>query len=99
MSRGDSMGSRLVHIGFGNMVTAGRVVAIINPSSAPMRRLREEARDAGLLVDATQGRKARSVLVMDSKHIVISAIQPETIVSRFDGSSEDKSESIGETPL
>ena len=91
------MSSRLVHIGFGNMVAAERVIAIINPSSAPLRRLREEARDAGLLVDATQGRKTRSVLIMDSKHLVISAIQPETIASRFDDSPEDKpAENIGE---
>ena len=91
------MSSRLVHIGFGNMVASDRVVAIINPSSAPLRRLREEARDAGLLVDATQGRKTRSVLIMDSRHVVTSAIQPETIASRFDDSPDDKStESIGE---
>ncbi|MCL2684250.1 MAG: DUF370 domain-containing protein [Synergistaceae bacterium] len=93
------MGSRLVHIGFGNMVCSDRVVAIINPSSAPLRRLREEARNAGLLVDATQGRKTRSVLIMDSKHVVISAIQPETIASRFESSPEDKSTgSVEEVP-
>jgi regulator of extracellular matrix RemA (YlzA/DUF370 family) len=72
------------------MVATDRVVAIINPSSAPLRRLREEARDAGLLVDATQGRKTRSVLVMDSRHVVISALQPETIASRFESSSEEE---------
>ena len=83
------MGSRLVHIGFGNMVASDRVIAIINPSSAPLRRLREEARDAGLLVDATQGRKTRSVLIMDSRHVVISAIQPETISSRFADSPDN----------
>jgi regulator of extracellular matrix RemA (YlzA/DUF370 family) len=86
------MSSRLVHIGFGNMVASERVVAIINPSSAPLRRLREEARAAGLLVDATQGRKTRAVLIMDSKHVVISAIQPETISSRFDGASAETQE-------
>ena len=89
------VGSRLVHIGFGNMAAADRVVAIINPSSAPLRRLREEARDAGFLIDATQGRKTRSVLIMDSKHVVISSIQPETIASRFDDSPED---SVKEAP-
>jgi regulator of extracellular matrix RemA (YlzA/DUF370 family) len=78
------MNSRLVHIGFGNMVSRDRVVAIIDPSSAPLRRLREEARAAGLLVDATQGRKTRAVLIMDSRHVVISALQPETLSSRFD---------------
>lgn len=78
------MGYRLVHVGFGNMVAADRVVAIISPSSAPIKRLREEAREAGLLVDATQGRKTRAILVMDSRHVVISAIQPETISGRFE---------------
>jgi regulator of extracellular matrix RemA (YlzA/DUF370 family) len=79
----------LVHIGFGNMVAADRVIAIINSSSAPLRRLREEARAAGLLVDATQGRKTRAVLIMDSKHVVTSALQPETISARFEGAPAD----------
>lgn len=83
------MAGTLVHIGFGNMVAAERVVAIISPSSAPVRRMREEARAAGLLVDATHGRKTRSLLVMDSKHVVISAIQPETISARFEGDDAD----------
>ena len=83
------MGNRLVHIGFGNMVVAERVVAIISPSSAPIKRLREEAREAGLLVDATQGRKTRAVLVMDSRHVIISAIQPETISARFEDAQEE----------
>ncbi|MDR1965779.1 MAG: DUF370 domain-containing protein [Synergistaceae bacterium] len=83
------MASRLVHIGFGNMVAADRVIAIISPSSAPLRRLREEARAAGLLVDATQGRKTRAVLIMDSRHVIISAIQPETISTRFEGTSDE----------
>jgi regulator of extracellular matrix RemA (YlzA/DUF370 family) len=77
------------------MVAADRVVAIINPASAPMRRLRDEARESGLLVDATQGRKTRAILVMDSKHVVISAIQPETISARFmDASDEESAEKI-----
>jgi regulator of extracellular matrix RemA (YlzA/DUF370 family) len=81
------------------MVASDRVVAIINPSSAPLRRLREEARAAGLLVDATQGRKTRAVLIMDSKHVVISAIQPETISSRFeDASAETPEKNREETP-
>jgi regulator of extracellular matrix RemA (YlzA/DUF370 family) len=91
------MGSRLVHIGFGNMVASDRVVAIINPSSAPLRRLREEARDAGLLVDATQGRKTRAVLIMDSRHVIISAIQPETISSRFEGTGDGAPETCEES--
>lgn len=84
------MTTKLVHIGFGNMVAADRVVAIIGPSAAPTRRLREEAREAGLLVDATAGRKTRSIIVMDSRHVVTSAIQTETIVARFEGGDDDE---------
>lgn len=85
-------GGRLLHVGFGNMVAADRVVAIVHPSSAPMKRMRDEAREAGLLVDATQGRKTRAVLVMDSRHVVVSAIQPETIAARFEDISPGKGE-------
>lgn len=70
------------------MVVAERVVALINPDSSPIRRLKDEAREAGLLVDVTQGRKTRSVLVMDSRHVILSAIQPETITARFEGAGE-----------
>lgn len=86
------MGCHLVHIGFGNMAVAERVIAIIHPSSAPVRRMREEASTAGMLVDATQGRKTRAVLVMDSGHVIISAIQPETISTRFEGAGRDDDE-------
>ncbi|MGI6443109.1 MAG: DUF370 domain-containing protein [Synergistaceae bacterium] len=86
------MDYKLVHVGFGNMVVADRIVAIISPSAAPIKRLRDEAREAGLLVDVTQGRKTRAVIIMDSKHVVLSAIQPETITGRFTGdvSKEEK---------
>lgn len=83
------MPNKLVHIGFGNMVVADRIVAIINPSSAPIKRLKEEAREGGSLIDATQGRKTRAILIMDSHHVVLSAIQPETIAHRFEGEGED----------
>ncbi|MDL2313346.1 DUF370 domain-containing protein [Desulfovibrio sp. OttesenSCG-928-C14] len=73
----------LLNIGFGNLVIAERVVALFNPSSSPMRRLREDAKDSGRLVDATQGRKTRCIIVMDSGHVVLSAVQPETIRQRF----------------
>ena len=73
----------LVSIGFGNFVVAGRVTAIVNPSSAPMRRLRQDATEAGRLIDATQGRKTRAIVVLDSGHVVLSAIQAETLVQRF----------------
>ena len=74
---------QLINIGFGNFVVAGRVVAVLNPGSAPMKRLREDARAAGRLVDATQGRKTRSILVTDSNHVILVAIHPETISQRF----------------
>ncbi len=79
----DSMGTKLVNIGFGNSVVSRRVVAIVSPSAAPIRRLREEARDQKRLIDATQGRKTRSVIITDSNHVILSAIQSETIAQRF----------------
>lgn len=73
----------MVNIGYGNLVTAARVVAIISPSSSPMRRLREEAGSRGKLVDATEGRRTRSIVVTDSDHVILSAITPETIATRL----------------
>lgn len=74
---------KLINIGFGNYVLAGRVVSIVSPASSPMRRLREDARAEGRLVDATQGRRTRSIIVTDSNHVILSSIQPETISQRF----------------
>ena len=72
------------------MIVAERIVAIIQPSSSPVKRLKEEARDAGRLIDATKGRKTRAIIVTDSNHVLLSAIQPETIVNRIsEGDSED----------
>ena len=79
----------LINIGYGNYVLAARVVSIVNPASLPMKRLREDARAAGRLIDATQGRKTRSILVTDSNHVILSAIQPETISQRFTPESEE----------
>ena len=76
-------GQQVINIGYGNFVLAERVVAIVSPSSAPMKRLREDARDAGRLVDATQGHKTRSILVTDSNHVILTAFNPETISQRF----------------
>lgn len=73
----------VINVGFGNYVLASRVVAIVNPVSSPMKRLREDARNAGRLIDATQGRRTRSIIVTDSNHIILSAIQPETVSQRF----------------
>ena len=77
------MSIQLLNIGFGNMVSANRVTAIISPESAPIKRMVQDARDKGLLIDATYGRKTRAVLVMDSGQIVLSAIQPETVAHRL----------------
>lgn len=79
----------MVNIGYGNLVMAGRVIAIVSPSSSPMRRLREEATKRGKLIDATEGRRTRSIVLTDSDHVILSAITPETIATRvapdFDG--------------
>ena len=77
------MDKNLLNIGFGNTVAAERVVAIVSPNSAPMKRLKDEAKDDKRLIDATHGRKTRSIIVMDSNHIVLSAIQAETISQRY----------------
>lgn len=74
---------KLINLGFGNFVLASRVVAVVNPASSPMRRLREDAKNEGRLVDATQGRKTRSILVTDSNHVILSAILPDTLGQRI----------------
>ncbi|HJA09598.1 MAG TPA: DUF370 domain-containing protein [Candidatus Mailhella merdigallinarum] len=76
-------GQMLVNVGFGNYVLASRVIAVVNPLSSPMRRLREDAKAEGRLVDASQGRKTRSILVTDSNHVILSAISADTIGQRF----------------
>ena len=83
---------KLLNIGFGNTVVADRVVAIVNPSSAPMKRLREEAKNNSKLIDATQGRRTRSIVITDSNHVVLSAIQAETISQRLSADVLTKSE-------
>ena len=77
------MENNLLNIGFGNSVAAERVVAIVAPNSAPMKRLKDEARDNKRLVDVTHGRKTRSIIIMDSNHIILSAIQAETMAQRY----------------
>jgi len=76
-------GIKLINIGFGNMVSAGRVVAIVSPESAPIKRIVQDARDRGTLIDATYGRRTRAVIVTDSDHIVLCAVQPETVAGRL----------------
>lgn len=81
------MGLKILNIGFGNIVSAARVVAVISPSSAPMKRLKEEARERGKLVDATEGRMTRSVIITDSDHVILSALQTERLAERLAASS------------
>jgi regulator of extracellular matrix RemA (YlzA/DUF370 family) len=75
--------SPMVNVGFGNIVSASRVIAVVAPGSSPIRRLREEAGERGKLIDATQGRKTRAIVITDSDHIILSALQVETIFQRF----------------
>lgn len=74
---------QLINVGFGNIVSANRIVAIVSPESAPIKRLVQEAKDQGRAIDATCGRRTRAVLIMDSDHVVLSAVQPETVSGRF----------------
>ncbi len=83
---------KLVNIGFGNMVSAGRVVGIVSPESAPIKRIIQEARDRSMLIDATYGRRTRAVIVTDSDHVILSALQPETIAHRAEDQMDDTDE-------
>ncbi|MCD7928353.1 MAG: DUF370 domain-containing protein [Oscillospiraceae bacterium] len=88
---------KLVNIGFGNLISAQRLVAVVSPESAPIKRMVQEARDRGGLIDASFGRKTKAVLVMDSDHVVLSAFPPETILDRLrEQESEEKEEKIWE---
>jgi extracellular matrix regulatory protein A len=86
------MDIRLINIGFGNIVAASRVIAIVSPESAPIKRIITEAKERGHLVDATYGRRTRAVIITDSDHIILSAIQPETVANRFMISKENLTE-------
>ena len=86
---------KLINIGFGNMVSANRVVAVVSPESAPIKRVIQDAKERGTLIDATYGRRTRAVIVTDSDHVVLSAIQPETVANRLN----DKDDQSGEEAL
>ncbi len=75
--------NNLINIGYGNMVMASKVVAVLSPDSAPMRRLKDEAKEQKMLIDATQGRKTRAIIITDSDHVILSAVQVETLMQRF----------------
>lgn len=92
MREARGLNNLLLNIGFGNVVASERVVAIITPGSAPVKRLKDHARDTGKLVDATQGRRTRAVIVTDSDHVILSAVAAETITQRLEG-RDDHSDS------
>ena len=79
---------KLVNIGFGNLVSADKVVAVVSPESAPIKRMVQEAKERGVLIDASYGRRTRAVLVMDNDHVVLSALQPETVANRLSGEKD-----------
>ncbi len=81
---------KLVNIGFGNLAAASRILSIVSPESAPIKRIIQESRDKGVLVDATFGRRTRAVIIMDSGHVILSAILPETIAGRAAGGDTDE---------
>jgi len=89
---------KLINIGFGNMIAQNRLIAIVSPESAPIKRIITEARERGNLIDASYGRRTRAVIIMDSGHVILSAIQPETVAGRANKSSgEDEAEQYDES--
>lgn len=87
---------KLLNVGFGNLVSAARLVAIVSPDSAPVRRMVQDARDAGRVIDATCGRKTRAVIIMDSDHVALSPLQPETLAGRMEGRGKGTDEEENE---
>ena len=85
---------QLVNIGFGNIVSAERIISIVSPESAPIKRIIQDARDTGKLVDATYGRRTRAVIIMDSEHVILSAVQPETVANRLDDDEDEATENL-----
>ena len=79
-----------INIGFGNIISSTRMVAAVSPESAPIKRIIQDARDNGKLVDATYGRKTRAVIIMDSEHVILSSVQPETVAGRLEEDAEDE---------
>ena len=88
---------KLINIGFGNMVSANRLVAIVSPESAPIRRIITKAKESNMLIDATYGRRSRAVLVTDSEHVILSPVQPEAIANRISSEYEEADDNEEET--
>lgn len=83
---------KLINIGFGNMISANRMITMVSPESAPIKRIIQEARERGMLIDATYGRRTRAVIIMDSDHVILSAVQPETVANRMKDGDEEESD-------
>ncbi len=83
---------RLINIGFGNAVMAGRILAVVNPKSSPMKKRRDDARQRQMLIDATEGRRTRSIVILDSNHVVLSSVHPETIAQRIAPATAERGE-------
>lgn len=83
---------KLINIGFGNVVSSSKVIAIINPDSAPIKRMIQNAKDSGMAIDATQGRRTKSVIMMENQQLILSALQPETLTNRFHNIMSSKDE-------
>lgn len=85
---------QLINIGFGNIVSADRIISIVSPESAPIKRIVQEAKDTKMVIDATYGRRTRAVIIMDSGHIILSCVQPETVANRLDKDIEKQDEEL-----
>lgn len=91
-ARRTKMAIKLINIGFGNIVSANRIISIVSPESAPIKRIIQEARDRHMLIDATYGRRTRAVIITDSDHVILSAVQPETVAHRLSNKDDDNDE-------
>ncbi len=81
---------KFINIGFGNIVSSDRLIAVVSPESAPIKRIVQDARDNGKLIDATYGRRTRAVIIMDSEHVILSSVQPETVAGRLENRSDEQ---------
>lgn len=90
------MDGRMINVGFGNSIVASRILAVVNPHSSPMKKLKDEAKRNHRLLDVTEGRRTRSIIILDSNHVVLSSVQPETIMQRFAPASEQQSVPVDE---
>ena len=93
------MDQRMINVGFGNSVVASRILAVVKPKSSPIKKLKEEAKEQKKLIDVTEGRKTRSIIILDSNHVILSAVQPETITQRFTPATQQDPAALTEDNL